>query len=194
MLAHVTTLAVASERCDEVLADIRGRVVPAAHDLGATALLALTSRDAGHILVVAVGEAAAGAELGDLRGLLEHVVGAPPSAHETYEAIALELAAPATVARVSALTGPPGLLEDGMRTAESDLLPWTRELVGFRGIALLLARESGTSLAITLWSTADAMRDIEQRSAQMRRLVPESVRLVSVEELEVSVLETLPGT
>ena len=94
-------------------------------------------------------------------------------------------------ARVSSFQGPPDQTSAGIRVAREQILPAARLQDGFRGIYLLHHRESGRSLAITLWETEEYMRASEEAALRART---ESARasgnvIVGVERYEVALQE-----
>jgi heme-degrading monooxygenase HmoA len=94
-------------------------------------------------------------------------------------------------ARVSTFQGPPDQTAEGIRVAREQILPAARLLDGFRGIYLLFDRESGRSLAITLWETAEDMRASEDAALRARTQSAEATGdvIVGVERYEVALQE-----
>jgi heme-degrading monooxygenase HmoA len=94
-------------------------------------------------------------------------------------------------ARVSTFLGPPDQTSEGIRVAREQILPAARLQDGFVGLYLLYDRESGRSLAITLWETEGDMRASEEAALRART---ESARVsgdavVAVERYEVVLQE-----
>ncbi len=94
-------------------------------------------------------------------------------------------------ARVSTFQGPPDQTSKGIRVAQEQILPAARLQDGFVGIYLLYDRESGRSLAITLWETEEDMKASEEAAHRART---ESARasgdvIVRVERYEVALQE-----
>ncbi len=71
-------------------------------------------------------------------------------------------------ARVSRYAGSPDQVDDGVRNFESatDAL---RQLEGFEGAYLLVDRQGGRALTITLWSSEQAAQASAERANQMRQ-------------------------
>jgi hypothetical protein len=65
-------------------------------------------------------------------------------------------------ARLHTLKTTPESHERGLQIVREELLPWTRESSGFRGLIGLLDRASGKSLVLTLWADEEAL----ERSAE----------------------------
>ena len=97
-------------------------------------------------------------------------------------------------ARVSTFQGSAEQTAEGLRMAREQILPAARLQDGFKGIYLLLDRETGRSLSITLWETEEDMRASEEAASRVRN---ESVRaagdaVVSIERYEVALAEIQP--
>jgi heme-degrading monooxygenase HmoA len=90
-------------------------------------------------------------------------------------------------ARVSTFQGPPDQTSEGIRVAREQILPVARLQDGFLGIYLLYDRESGRSLAITLWETEEDMRASEE--AALRARTGGGDVIVEVERYEVALRE-----
>jgi heme-degrading monooxygenase HmoA len=91
-------------------------------------------------------------------------------------------------ARVSAFQGPPDQTAEGIRVAREHILPAARLQDGFLGIYLLFDRESGRSLAITLWETEEDMQASEEAALRARTESAEAAGeiIVGVERYEVA--------
>lgn len=89
--------------------------------------------------------------------------------------------------RVSTLQGPAEEIDRGVETAEREILPAIRQLEGFKGLYFLADRESGKTVAITLWESAEAIRASREAANRMREQAAEaeSSTIQSVEEFEV---------
>src|SRR3712207_488869 len=94
-------------------------------------------------------------------------------------------------ARVSTFLGPPDQTSEGIRVAREQILPAARLQDGFVGIYLLYDRESGRSLAITLWETEEDMRASEEaaRRARTERAQARGDVIVGGERYEVAFQE-----
>jgi hypothetical protein len=95
-------------------------------------------------------------------------------------------------ARVSFVDGTPENAEQGVSSFRESVLPFVKESGG-SGALLLIDRQSGRGMAITLWPDENAMRVSEERANELRRAsaeqmggTPEEAR---VERYEVAVLE-----
>jgi heme-degrading monooxygenase HmoA len=94
-------------------------------------------------------------------------------------------------ARVSALEGPPELIDESLRQAREVVLPQGRLLDGFKGMIALGDRHSGKTVGITFWESEEAMRASEEAANRQRE---ESAKaggdtMVSVERYEVGLFE-----
>jgi heme-degrading monooxygenase HmoA len=94
-------------------------------------------------------------------------------------------------ARVSTFQGPPDQTSEGIRVAREQILPAARLQDGFLGIYLLYDRESGRSLAITLWETEEDMRASEEAALRARTESAQASGdvIVGVERYEVALQE-----
>ncbi len=94
-------------------------------------------------------------------------------------------------ARVSKFQGPPDQTAEGIRVAREQILPVARLQDGFKGIYLLFDRESGRSLAITLWETQEDMKASEDAALRARTESAEAAGeiIVGVERYEVALHE-----
>lgn len=95
-------------------------------------------------------------------------------------------------ARVTTISGSPEQAEQGIASFRDNTVPTIKEVGGNGGI-LLIDRESGTALAITLWPDEAAMRASEERANELRRAASEELGAVeqpSVGRYEVAVFET----
>lgn len=90
-------------------------------------------------------------------------------------------------ARVSTYAGPADSVDDGVRNFEAttDAL---RELDGFQGAYLLVDRQGGRAMTITLWSTEQAAEASAERARQMRQEVAggAGLSIESVDTYEVA--------
>jgi heme-degrading monooxygenase HmoA len=71
-------------------------------------------------------------------------------------------------ATVSTFQGPPDQIDQGVRYAQENIVPTLQEVEGFEGVYLLVDRQSGKVLTITLWESEEAMRASEQEANQLR--------------------------
>ena len=97
----------------------------------------------------------------------------------------------AVYARVSALEGPPELMDEGLRQAREVVLPRGRLLDGFKGMIALGDRHSGKTLGITFWESEEAMRASEEAANQLRQESAEASgdEIAGVERYEVGIFE-----
>jgi len=77
---------------------------------------------------------------------------------------------------------------DNMR---ANILPRVYEMDGNRGAIFLMDRETGKSISITLWESADAMRASEEKANQVRGDAAQTTsgNVGNVERFEVPVAE-----
>src|SRR5918997_3862533 len=70
-------------------------------------------------------------------------------------------------ASVSTYQGPPDQIDEGIRYAQENIVPTLQEVEGFEGVYLLVERQSGEVLTITLWESEEAMRASEEEANQL---------------------------
>jgi hypothetical protein len=70
-------------------------------------------------------------------------------------------------ARVHILETTPEQHDAGLEIIRDQLLPWTRESTGFRGMVGLSNRERTTSLVITLWEDEESLSDSEPAGVEL---------------------------
>jgi heme-degrading monooxygenase HmoA len=94
-------------------------------------------------------------------------------------------------ARVSTFQGSPDQTAEGIRITRERILPLARLQDGFKGIYLLFDRESGRSLAITLWETEEDMKASEDAALRARTESAEAAGeiILGVERYEVALQE-----
>ncbi len=92
-------------------------------------------------------------------------------------------------ARVSTYQGPPDQIHEGIRYAQENIVPRVQEVEGFEGVYLLVDRQSGKSLSITLWESEEAMRASEEEANQLRSETAEAggQEVAGVDRYEVAI-------
>jgi heme-degrading monooxygenase HmoA len=101
----------------------------------------------------------------------------------------------AKAARVSSLEGSPKNIDDSVRKVQDETLPKVRELDGSIGVISLANRTSGRVTVITLWESAEALRQSEQQADRIREQAAESggQSIAGVDRYEVAVVQQLSG-
>jgi heme-degrading monooxygenase HmoA len=101
----------------------------------------------------------------------------------------------AKAARVSTLEGSPESIDDSTTKVQSETLPQLREVEGNVGAIGLADRKSGRVTVITLWESADALRQSEQQADRLREQAAESggQRIAGVDRYEVALAQQLSG-
>lgn len=95
-------------------------------------------------------------------------------------------------ARVTSLSGSPDQVDTAVANFRQNVVPFTRE-EGGKGSILLVHRQSGGAIAITLWEDEQALRASEERANALRAQVAEEMGVSmqpTVERYEVAVFET----
>ena len=93
-------------------------------------------------------------------------------------------------ARVTTFTGSAAEAEAGIASFRANVVPWARE--SGRGAILLLDRESGAGIAMTLWDDEESMRASEERANALRADAAEQMGATNepgVGRYEVAVFE-----
>ncbi len=92
-------------------------------------------------------------------------------------------------ARVSTLRGPADKIDEGIRHVRENVLPRAEQLDGYKGAYLLVDRDSGTSVSVTLWESEEAMRASEEAADRLRSNAAEGTgaEIASVERYEVAI-------
>lgn len=94
-------------------------------------------------------------------------------------------------ARVNTITGSPEQAEAGISDFRENVVPWIKENGG-RGGILLVDRETGKAIAVTLWNDEEAMRQSEEAANEHRSRVSgemQSMQPPTVERYEVAVFD-----
>lgn len=95
-------------------------------------------------------------------------------------------------ARVTTLSGSTDRIEEGIASYRNEVLPAVMEMGG-SGAILLVDRESGETISLTLWPDEERMRASEERADQLRSSVSQQIEAgeqPSVGRFEVAVFET----
>jgi len=101
----------------------------------------------------------------------------------------------AKAARVSSLEGSPDSVDESVRKVESETLPQVRDLQGSVGVIGLADRSSGRFIILTLWESAEALRQSEQQADRLREQAAKSggQKIGDVDRYEVAVAQQLSG-
>jgi hypothetical protein len=94
-------------------------------------------------------------------------------------------------ARVTTASGGTGQVDDGIATFRDNVVPAIREMGG-QGAILLVNREKGTALSITLWGDEASMASSEERGNELRAQAAETIASTEepqVDRYEVAVFE-----
>ena len=92
-------------------------------------------------------------------------------------------------ARVSSYTGASDEIDEAIRQVRENMLPKLKQLGGYKGAYLLVDRQNGKSLAVTLWESEEAMSASEEAADSLRSDVADALgtQMVGVERYEVGV-------
>jgi heme-degrading monooxygenase HmoA len=91
-------------------------------------------------------------------------------------------------ARVSTFTGTSDEVDEAISQVREDVLPRVEQLDGYKGAYLLVDRQNGKSLSVTLWESEEAMRASEEAANTLRSEVADALgtQMVGVERYEVA--------
>lgn len=95
-------------------------------------------------------------------------------------------------ARVTRVTGSADRTDEGIQSFRDKVLPVVQQAAGFRGTLLLVDRQSGKGIGISLWESEEDMRASEEAVAPTRQQTTEALGATGepeVERYEVAVLE-----
>jgi len=95
-------------------------------------------------------------------------------------------------ARVTSLSGSREEVDGGIADFREKVVPFTHEQGGKGGI-LLVDRQTGQAIAITLWEDEEALRASEGRANELRAAVAEEMHASeqpTVDRYEVAIFET----
>jgi hypothetical protein len=94
-------------------------------------------------------------------------------------------------ARLHTLETTPEQYEEGLRIIREDLLPWSRESSGFRGLIGLVDKTQTKALVLTLWADAEALAASADAADRLGALAADATGAVrrSLETFEVSLVE-----
>ena len=96
-------------------------------------------------------------------------------------------------ARVTHITGSTDDVDSGIDNFRNNALPAVQAEAGNRGGILLVDRDTGKGIAVTLWEDENAMRASEERANELRAQAADAMGAAeapSVERYEVAVFET----
>ena len=94
-------------------------------------------------------------------------------------------------ARVVHVAGTPDDIERGITAYREQVLPYVRDVSGFRGFTLLLDRNEGRALTITFWATQEHLLAYEAAGERFRALLAETwgTPVAGLESYEVAIVE-----
>lgn len=92
-------------------------------------------------------------------------------------------------ARVSTYTGTSDEIDEAIRQVRENTLAKLKQLEGYKGAYLLVDRQNGKSLAVTLWESEEAMSTSEEAANSLRSEVADALgtQMVGVDRYEVAV-------
>jgi heme-degrading monooxygenase HmoA len=92
-------------------------------------------------------------------------------------------------ARVSTFTGTSDQMDEAVSQLRESVVPRLEQLDGYRGTYLLVDRQNGKSLSVTLWESEEAMRASEDAANALRSEAADAfgTQMVGVERYEVAV-------
>lgn len=175
MYARVTTFAGAPERTDEAIRYVEEKIRPAVRAQGALDLDLLLDRPSGKGYLVVWWKDAAAARASEafaaqLREQSRQALNLNMLDAHTYEVTVEEdMKGPRPrAARVTPAQGDVKRVDEFTQWTKSQILPTYRAQKGFSGWRTLADRQTGKSLIISFWETAEAMKAAEPLLTQSR--------------------------
>jgi heme-degrading monooxygenase HmoA len=93
-------------------------------------------------------------------------------------------------ARVSEVTGPSDRIDAGIAQYRDSVLPQVQAMPGFQRAYLLVDRDNGKSLSITVWDAEESMQASDEAADRMRTEVAATMAAqASVRRYEIAVVE-----
>jgi hypothetical protein len=94
-------------------------------------------------------------------------------------------------ARVTIANGDPARADEAVEAFRQGALQIVSAAAGYKGALLLIDRESGRGMGISLWESEEAMRATEEAMDAFRASLPDSgMGAPTVERYEVAIYET----
>lgn len=93
-------------------------------------------------------------------------------------------------ARVTTVEGSPDNVEMGIKSFNEAVLPAARGMAGFQGALLLVDRQAGKAVGISLWDSQENLAASEQQISQVREQIVQELganQPTSIEAYEVAV-------
>ena len=109
----------------------------------------------------------------------KHLISEPP-VQDVYEVAVhdIELGSTPAHAAVHFVHLPPGKVDEGIKIFHDSVEPELRQVKGFKGTLLLVNRQTGKSMTISMYDTADEVKAVEH-SGEYRRQVAKFAHLFS---------------
>jgi heme-degrading monooxygenase HmoA len=92
-------------------------------------------------------------------------------------------------ARVTIAQGAPERLDDTLRTIREQVLPMFQGQAGFQHLHVLIDRQNGRGLSVSLWESREALAQAEAAVNQMRGQVAQTIGMapLATEVYEVAI-------
>jgi hypothetical protein len=107
---------------------------------------------------------------------------------DVFEVAIHEVAEDVGAVRISTFSGDPARIDEGLRHAVQDVLPDARGIEGWKGIIMLVDRETGIERTMTLWESRAALEASEAATGELRARAADEAgqQIVSVERYDVA--------
>ena len=94
-------------------------------------------------------------------------------------------------ARIHTLDGTAEQQHEGLRVLRDEVLPWLREITGFRGVIRFADPGHGRTLTITLWATEADLRKSASAAERLGSLISQGIGTTRqpIAEYEVTLFE-----
>ena len=174
MFARVTRLQGQVDRLDQGIRIFQEQTLPVVQaQSGFTGAYLLVDRQQGTALAISMWDSEGAMQqsehdIAEQRTQAAQQMGAGEPTVEHYEVVVLEGPGLGSAARVTTGETPTGRLDDAIRLYQEQIVPSLKQTPGLVGLRLLVNRQRGTSIAIGLWESEEAMRQSEA-TAQAQR-------------------------
>jgi heme-degrading monooxygenase HmoA len=183
MYARVTTVEGQADRLDEGIRTFQEQTVPFLQgQAGFQNAYLLVDRQRGRALAVSLWESSGAMQqteetIAQQRQQVAQQMGASTPTVERYEVPVSQGSAPAQAARVTSGSGSPERMDDTVRLYQEQQVPGMRQQPGFAGALLLMDRQSGKGISLTLWDSMEAAQAFERVSEGMRAQATQTMQI-----------------
>ena len=174
MYARVSTIHGQPDRVEQGIGIFREQSVPTLQgQQGFRAAYALIDRQGGKALALSLWESEEAMRQSEQaveqqRQQAAQQMGASGPTVERYEVVIAEGSGSGQAARVTTYQAPPERVDDAINLYRERTVPTVQGQQGSAGLYLLVDRQSGKAISLSLWESKDAMRKSEEMAQQLR--------------------------